>query len=264
MQTVLEEIAHFVSTTTYQHLPEKVISAAILGLTDYSACALAGACAAVSENVLIYLKASGLKEGCCSLFGTSARTDVKSAGFFNGVSSHSMDFDDVSWATIGHPSVSTAPAVFACAQAGGWDGKKTLLAYVLAIETMHQIAALTMPQLSERGWHTTLTYGAFGAVIPAALLLGLSQEKLIYALGIAASRCGGVRANFGTQTKALHAGLANRIGIDSAQLSSFGITSSASAIEGQDGFAQCFTGEDIHGKIYLGKKMGSRRKRFSH
>ena len=135
-----------------------------------------------------------------------------------------MDFDDVSWATIGHPSVSVAPSVFACAQKGKWNGKQTLLAYVLAVESMHQIARLTMPQLSERGWHTTLAYGVFGAAVPAVRLLGLNEDECANALGIAVSRAGGVRANFGTQTKALHAGLSNRIGIDCAEMAACGIT----------------------------------------
>lgn len=96
-----------------------------------------------------------------------------------------MDFDDVSWATIGHPSVSVAPSVFACAQKGKWNGKQTLLAYVLAVESMHQISRLTMPQLSERGWHTTLAYGVFGAAVPAVRLLGLNEDECANALGIA-------------------------------------------------------------------------------
>lgn len=81
-----------------------------------------------------------------------------------------------------------------------------------------------MPQLSERGWHTTLAYGVFGAAVPAVRLLGLNEDECANALGIAVSRAGGVRANFGTQTKALHAGLSNRIGIDCAEMAACGIT----------------------------------------
>ena len=164
-----------------------------------------------------------------------------------------MDFDDVSWATIGHPSVSVAPSVFACAQKGKWNGKQTLLAYVLAVESMHQIARLTMPQLSEQGWHTTLAYGVFGAAIPAVRLFGLNEDKCANALGIAVSRAGGVRANFGTQTKALHAGLSNRIGIDCAEMASCGINASHNAVEGADGFALCFTGQGAKGEVDIGE-----------
>lgn len=222
-------------------------------LQTFFACSLAGINAPVSKNILNYLKKEGLKEGPCRLFGTSYSSGLKEASLFNGVSSHCMDFDDVSWATIGHPSVSVAPSVFACAQKGKWNGKQTLLAYVLAVESMHQIARLTMPQLSERGWHTTLAYGVFGAAVPAVRLLGLNEDECANALGIAVSRAGGVRANFGTQTKALHAGLSNRIGIDCAEMAACGINASHNAVEGADGFALCFTGEAIKGEVDIGE-----------
>lgn len=176
MQTVLEKIASFAVHTDFDQIPADVAAVAKLGLTDFFACSLAGINAPVSKNILNYLNIQGLKEGPCRLFGTSHSAGLKEAALFNGVSSHCMDFDDVSWATIGHPSVSVAPSVFACAQKGKWNGKQTLLAYVLAVESMHQIARLTMPQLSEQGWHTTLAYGVFGAAIPAVRLFGLNED----------------------------------------------------------------------------------------
>lgn len=253
MQTVLEEIASFAVHTDYEKIPKDVVAAAKLGLTDFFACSLAGINAPVSKNILNYLKMEGAKEGYCRLFGTPYSYGLKEAALFNGVSSHCMDFDDVSWATIGHPSVSVAPSVFACAQKGKWNGKQTLLAYILAVESMHQIARLSMPQLSESGWHTTLAYGVFGAVIPAVRLLELNEDKCANAMAIAVSRAGGVRANFGTQTKALHAGLSNRIGIDCADLASCGINASHNAVEGADGFALCFTGQGTKGEIDIGE-----------
>lgn len=253
MQTVLEKIASFAVHTDFDQIPADVAAVAKLGLTDFFACSLAGINAPVSKNILNYLNIQGLKEGPCRLFGTSHSAGLKEAALFNGVSSHCMDFDDVSWATIGHPSVSVAPSVFACAQKGKWNGKQTLLAYVLAVESMHQIARLTMPQLSEQGWHTTLAYGVFGAAIPAVRLFGLNEDKCANALGIAVSRAGGVRANFGTQTKALHAGLSNRIGIDCAEMASCGINASHNAVEGADGFALCFTGQGTKGEVDIGE-----------
>lgn len=246
MQTVLEKIASFAVHTDFDQIPADVAAVAKLGLTDFFACSLAGINAPVSKNILNYLNIQGLKEGPCRLFGTSHSAGLKEAALFNGVSSHCMDFDDVSWATIGHPSVSVAPSVFACAQKGKWNGKQTLLAYVLA-------ARLTMPQLSEQGWHTTLAYGVFGAAIPAVRLFGLNEDKCANALGIAVSRAGGVRANFGTQTKALHAGLSNRIGIDCAEMASCGINASHNAVEGADGFALCFTGQGAKGEVDIGE-----------
>jgi 2-methylcitrate dehydratase PrpD len=55
------------------------------------------------------------------------------------------------------------------------------------------------------------------------------------ALGIAASAAGGLRANFGTMVKPLHAGLAARNGVLAALLARAGMTASAAAIDGSQG-----------------------------
>ena len=100
MQTVLEKIASFAVHTDFDQIPADVAAVAKLGLTDFFACSLAGINAPVSKNILNYLNIQGLKEGPCRLFGTSHSAGLKEAALFNGVSSHCMDFDDVSWATM--------------------------------------------------------------------------------------------------------------------------------------------------------------------
>lgn len=240
MKTILQNISSFVLNTKYENVPSDVIETAKLGLTDFFSCCLAGKDSPVSRNISKYLSMVPSGPRNCALIGTPYLADYSSACLFNGVSSHCMDFDDVSWTTIGHPSVSVGPICFASAQEQGWTGKQLILSYVLAVESMHRIAKYTMPKVSEKGWHTTLTYGVFGATVCAALKYGLNEEQLINALAIAASRAGGIRANFGTKTKALHAGLSNKIGADCSLLALSGITGSSNAIEGQDGFAQCF------------------------
>lgn len=245
MKTILQQISSFVLNTRFEDLPAEVVKTAKLGLTDFFACCLAGNASPVCQDITTYLSKVSLGNKDCVLIGTSRYADYSGACMFNGVSSHCMDFDDVSWATIGHPSVSVSPACFASAQENRWDGKQLILSYVLAVEAMHRIAKYTMPQVSERGWHTTLAYGVFGAAVCGALKYGLNETQLVNALAIAASRAGGIRANFGTQTKALHAGLSNKIGVDCALLASCGVTGSSTAIEGQDGYAQCFGGLTI-------------------
>ena len=103
-----------------------------------------------------------------------------------------------------------------------------------------------MPALSERGWHTTPVYGVFGAAAAACFIYyGASLMETVNALAIAASRAGGVRGNFGTQTKALHAGLSAADGIECAQMAMCGITGSSGVIEKADGFAKCFVGSSL-------------------
>ena len=240
---LLVPLARFALETPFESIPEDVAAVARDALIDWVSVAMPGADMPVAENVRSFLTLRS-SHGPCRLFGTEQTADPVSACLFNGTASHALDFDDVSWATIGHPSVSVAPAVFAASQLRRCGGRDVLAAYVIGIEVMHQIARWTMPGTSERGWHTTPAYGVFGAAAAACRLLGATVEQTVNALAIAASRAGGVRANFGTQTKALHAGLSAANGFEAAQLAMAGVTGSPEAIEKMDGFAQCFCGLD--------------------
>lgn len=239
MAGLLEALASFVTEIDWDAVPEKEKAWARLAFCDFTAVAMAGAGMPVAQNVRKFLAARPTV-GRSVLMGSPERTDAASAALFNGTASHALDYDDVSWTTIGHPTVSVAPAALACAQEVGADGRTMLLSYVAGVEVMHQIARWTMPALSERGWHTTPAYGVFGVAAAAALAYGATKDETVHALAIAASRAGGVRGNFGTQTKALHAGLSASMGIECAKLARCGVTGSPDVIEKADGFAQCF------------------------
>jgi 2-methylcitrate dehydratase PrpD len=57
-----------------------------------------------------------------------------------------------------------------------------------------------------------------------------------HALAIAASEASGLKENFGTMVKPLHAGLAARNGVLAALLAQAGLSASAEAIAGAQGF----------------------------
>src|SRR4029079_1328841 len=99
------------------------------------------------------------------------------------------------------------------------------------------------PRHYQRGWHCTSTLGTIGAAAAAARLLGLDESACEHALAIAASEASGLKENFGTMVKPLHAGLAARNGILAAQLAACGMTASAAAIEGPQGFLAAMDGE---------------------
>ena len=63
-----------------------------------------------------------------------------------------------------------------------------------------------------RGFHPPGVVGPLGAVAGVINLLGLDVERTTMALGLAASRTGGLFANNGTMTKATHPGNAARVG----------------------------------------------------
>ena len=64
-----------------------------------------------------------------------------------------------------------------------------------------------------------------------------------HALAIAASEASGLKENFGTMVKPLHAGLAARNGVLAALLARCGMTASAAALDGPQGFLAAMDSE---------------------
>jgi 2-methylcitrate dehydratase PrpD len=99
------------------------------------------------------------------------------------------------------------------------------------------------PAHLRHGWHPTATIGTLGAVAAAANLLGLTGPQVQMALGIAASKAAGLRQNFGTMTKPLHAGEAARNGVEAAQLAQRGFTADPHILDSRFSFFNVFVGE---------------------
>jgi 2-methylcitrate dehydratase PrpD len=111
------------------------------------------------------------------------------------------------------------------------------------------------PRHYQKGFHSTGTFGAIGAVAGAGKLLGLTREQLLYALGIAAACSGGYRENFGTMTKPLHAGRAAEAGVFAARLAGDGFTAARNILEARRGMYQASS--DGYEPARIEGKLGS-------
>jgi 2-methylcitrate dehydratase PrpD len=76
-----------------------------------------------------------------------------------------------------------------------------------------------------------------GGAASSAKILGLDPHQTLMALGIAASRTGGLTANTGTMVKATHPGNAARMGAEAAILAQMGYASSEAVLEAPNGYA---------------------------
>jgi len=106
---------------------------------------------------------------------------------------------------------------------------------VVGFEIESRLGRAMNPRHYQRGWHCTATLGTLGAAAAAARLFRLDLAQTMHALAIAASEASGLKENFGTMVKPLHAGLAARNGIVAAQLARAGLTASGAAIDGPQG-----------------------------
>ncbi|MGE0851911.1 MAG: MmgE/PrpD family protein [Hyphomicrobiaceae bacterium] len=82
----------------------------------------------------------------------------------------------------------------------------------------------------------TSTCGTLGAAAASGKLLSLDLERMIWALGAAATQTGGLVECLGTPTKSLSVGNAARSGLWSALLAERGFGGPPAPIEGRQGF----------------------------
>jgi 2-methylcitrate dehydratase PrpD len=95
-----------------------------------------------------------------------------------------------------------------------------------------------------------------GATAACCKILKLDVTQTRVALGIAASEASGVRQNFGTMTKPLHAGLAARNGLMAALLAEKGFTADGTALEGAFGFGKVFTAGGGYDPAEMSRGLG--------
>ena len=237
-------VAKFVVNTRYETIPHDVIELGRKSILDSFGLALAGAKAESGPLCLKYLDTLGALQGVATVIGTARKTAPQFAALVNGVSIHADDFDDTQLAAakdrvyglLVHPSVAILPSAFALGEQRKISGKELMLAYHLGVEVECKIAEAIAPRHYEDGFHSTGTCGPFGSAAACAKLLGLDVAKTSIAFGIAGSRSGGLRENFGTMTKPLQAGHAAETGVEAAQLADLGWTAAQQILEAQRGF----------------------------
>ena len=170
-------------------------------------------------------------------------TDVQgSLALYLGTLAHAADYDDISHPAYCHATALLLPPLLVRALATGSNGLTLIRAHIVGIETLGQLGRRLNTAHYEKGWHTTGTFGAIGATAALCFLEGFSDEATRRAIGISASLASGVRQNFGTMTKPLHAGLAGRAAILATRLAASEFTCADDAIEGKFGFMKVFGG----------------------
>jgi 2-methylcitrate dehydratase PrpD len=221
--------------------PAEARRRAAAAVLDTVGVTLAGAPEPASRIVREMVAAEG--GGACVVFGTPVRASAGGAALSNGTAAHALDYDDMCFVSLAHPSAPLVPAILAAAELAGATGRALLDAYIVGFEIETRLGALMNPRHYQRGWHCTSTLGTIGAAAAASRLLGLDQTAAGHALAIAASEASGLKENFGTMVKPLHAGLAARNGIHAALLARGGMTASEQALHGPQGFLAAMDSE---------------------
>jgi len=243
-------VIDFMSNASFDRVPTRVVDEAKRCLIDGFGVVLAGATVHGSAIVREYIKASSALSGATILGPEKIVATAAHAALANGASGHAMDYDDTQLSTtpdrvfglLTHPTVPVLAAALAVGERLNVSGRTFLEAFLVGFEVECKVAEAIKPDHYLRGFHSTGTIGTFGAVASAARLLKLSPGQLAHALGIAASMSSGIRVNFGSMTKPLHAGRAAENGVTAAELASRGFTAGDEPLDGEWGFFQVLGG----------------------
>ncbi len=250
---ITKKLADFVVETSVGDIPQEALKIAQMGITDYIGVTFPGSLephGTIMKNYAAMI--GGVTE--CSIIGSDLKTSPYLAALVNGTTGHALDYDDMGG--FGHPSVALAPVVLGIGEQLGISGANILAAYVVGFEVACCLCGPLMMSHYSRGWHSTDNFGSLGAAAAAAWLLKLNVHQVRMTLGIAASLAGGLRQNFGTMTKPLHAGMAAANGIQAAFLAQAGFTADENIIEAPLGFAKVFGHEEDVNWEEAGKGLG--------
>ena len=244
-----QEVANYVARTRYRDIPRDVVQLARGFILDGLGVALAGSTDECSRIVQTHIRhANGRGES--SILGTALSAPAAKAALANGVAGHAMDYDDTQLSTskeavyglLTHPTTPVLAAALAIGETEKVSGEEFVLAYILGVEVECRIADAIKPRHYQSGFHSTATMGGLGAAMAVGKLLRLKEEQLIRTLGIAASMASGLRENFGTMTKPLHAGRAAENGVNAALLARDGFTAANNILEARRGFFNAMAG----------------------
>jgi 2-methylcitrate dehydratase PrpD len=243
-------VVEFVTTARLGNFPPEVTAQAKRCLIDGFAVILAGSSVKGSEIIRQYVRAVADGTGASILGPERMAAPASKAALANGASGHAMDFDDTQLSTtpdrtyglLTHPTVPALASTLAVAEQQHSGGAAFLEAFLTGFEVECKVAEAIDPDHYRRGFHSTATAGTFAGASATARLMNLDSSRTAHAIGIAASLAAGLRVNFGSMTKPLHAGRAAENGITAALLAANGFTAGEDGLDGQWGYFQVLGG----------------------
>jgi aconitate decarboxylase len=186
-------------------------------------------------------------DGPSTVIGQGFATSVAGAARVNGMAMHVLDYEPM-WNPPNHALSPLLPALLALAEkreqeGAGPQGHAVLRAIAKGVEAQGRLR-LASGQLepAKLSMHPPGAVGAPATALACGDMLGLHGEQLAAAVGIASSRTGGVLANVGSMTKALHCGDAAANGVQAAMLAAQGFSADPDALGNARGWGASLFG----------------------
>lgn len=230
----------------YDDLPVQARDAAKREVLWALGTAVAGAGIAGSQDVMDVVRALG--RGCsgdATVIGYGERAPALLAGFANGVFAKAAEYEDKLWLDNTHGysiGAAVVTAAFAAAEhVGGASGKALLSAVAVATDVQARMV-MGAPHARHTPFNSTYMFSHFGAAVAAGRLLGLTEEQMFNALGIAYTQVAGNYQAHHERTLAvrMQLGFCVRNGLFAALMGKAGIDGPHEFLVGKSGLYPTF------------------------
>ena len=231
-------IASRICAIGYADLDQPTVAAVKRLIADGVAVAVAGTreeAPAIAAGYVRETEAAPL----ATVWGFGFRTTPAQAAYANAVSMHVLDFEPMSNPPT-HAVSPTVPVAFALAEARNADGQEIVAACAKGFEMQGRVLLAANPARGSLPFHTPGVIGVMGSAVAASHLLQLDPAQVANALGMAASRCGGLPANTGSMVKCTHCGNAAAAGVEAAMMSARGFTAHPGILDAPHGYVETF------------------------
>jgi len=238
------DLARYCGELKFNQLPDEVIDRVKYFFLDFIGVACRGSREDSSRSIYRFIHEMRCGNRGGVLIGTKERAPFIYSALGNGVFGHAIEMDDVNNESSLHPGVVVFPSALATGEMVKANGKKLIEAVVLGYEIMVRLGKALGPKNSyDRGFHPTGTCGTFASSVTASKMIGLKEEGITNAMGIAGSQAAGSMEYLaqGAWTKRFHAGWAAHSGMVAALIAKRGFRGPISIIEGRDGFLHAYS-----------------------
>ena len=238
-------LARFVDTLHYDVLPPEVPDKIKASLLHALVVSFVGAETPHGKAAIELVKEEeGRPDGATILVDGTKATRC-GAAFANSKLMHATNQSD-SYRMLIHPGPCLIPAALATLELGRRNGRELITALAAGYEVEARIAGDFIPSTQARGFRSSPVYGTLGAAVVTGKLLRLTEDQLVTALALACTFTGGTTegARAGGREMLYHEPNATRNGIMAALLAREPVRGSETALEGDAGFYNAFTGNN--------------------
>lgn len=232
-----QRVCDYIAEAQVRDIPQDVMGEAKKCLVDWVAVCIGAYGSQEAEIVKSTFGQWRSSGGSPLLEGGSTSPAI--AASVNATLSHCLDYDDTHIPSVIHVSGPLWAAILSVGTDRCVDEDLLLRAFVTGFEVAARIGDNGIGlRMNTNGWHATPALGRIAVAAALAVVVGLSKEKILHALGIAAAQASGLTSAFGTMCKPFQIGKTAMDGVLSMELAEAGLTGPADVLDTTRSFVQ--------------------------